>query len=320
MDNEIMQKQLLADLHISRLTLGTVQFGIPYGVANKTGMPDYEDVKEIISAAYEHGITCLDTAAAYGTSEETIGRVLADLNIKDKVTVVTKAAHIDIDTPPVEVKKAFEETITRSITRLGIDPLPLVLIHDETNIPLLEYMEPLKQKGLVKHIGASVQYTSWAKKAIDSECVEAIQWPGNMLDMRYEREGLYDLAADKCAVFLRSVYLQGLLVMSDAETPNHLKEIIPIRTKLNEIAHQAGIDIQEMAMRYALSLAGCASILVGVESVSQVISNIKVMDKGPLPSDVLQIVRDTVPDITEDIILPVNWAARAAREAKSSNS
>lgn len=310
MEDSNMPEQLLTDLHISKLTLGTVQFGLPYGVANKTGIPDYEEIRDIISTAYEHGITCLDTAAAYGTSEETIGRVLSELDIKDKVTVVTKAAHVDINNTPADVTKAFEESITHSISCLGIDPLPLVLIHDETNIPLLECMEPLKQKGLIRHIGASVQYTSWAKNAIDCNCVEAIQWPGNLLDMRYEREGLYDMAAGKCAVFLRSIYLQGLLIMADSDTPENLRDVIPIREKLKNIAEQGGIGIQEMAMRYTLGLENCASVLVGVESIAQMKSNIQVMEKGPLPCDLVDAIRKSVPDLSEEILVPFNWKNR----------
>ena len=71
---------------LSRLMLGTVQFGMPYGVANRTGQPSYPDVVAILAAAVEGGVNCFDTAAAYGTSEDVLGRALRELGIADRVT------------------------------------------------------------------------------------------------------------------------------------------------------------------------------------------------------------------------------------------
>ena len=70
--------------------LGTVQLGLPYGIANRTGQPSYEEARAILVCAFEGDVNCLDTAAIYGTSEEVIGRALAELGIADKVTIVSK--------------------------------------------------------------------------------------------------------------------------------------------------------------------------------------------------------------------------------------
>ena len=77
-------------MNFSRLLLGTVQFGLNYGIANTQGKPSFERVKAILRTALDNGITSLDTAAAYGDSEEVLGKALAELDIADRMTIVSK--------------------------------------------------------------------------------------------------------------------------------------------------------------------------------------------------------------------------------------
>ena len=69
---------------VSRFMLGTVQLGLDYGIANTAGKPSVEKAHEILQTAYDMGVTVLDTAAAYGTSEEVVGSYLKanDHNMK----------------------------------------------------------------------------------------------------------------------------------------------------------------------------------------------------------------------------------------------
>ncbi|MDD5598133.1 MAG: aldo/keto reductase, partial [Victivallaceae bacterium] len=81
-------------MKFSKMMLGTVQFGLNYGIANSAGKPTYETVREIIKAAYEGGINCLDTAAGYGDSDELIGRALTELKLNDKILIISKVAKV----------------------------------------------------------------------------------------------------------------------------------------------------------------------------------------------------------------------------------
>src|SRR5690349_2612636 len=85
-----MRRSTFAALELSQLMLGTVQFGMAYGIANKSGQPAYEEARDILAAAYEGGVNCLDTAASYGNSEATIGRALQELGLREQFAVVTK--------------------------------------------------------------------------------------------------------------------------------------------------------------------------------------------------------------------------------------
>jgi aryl-alcohol dehydrogenase-like predicted oxidoreductase len=78
------------DLGLSRLMLGTVQFGLSYGIASRSGEPSYETARNILACAYDGGVNCLDTAPGYGISEEILGKAMAELGIADRVVVVSK--------------------------------------------------------------------------------------------------------------------------------------------------------------------------------------------------------------------------------------
>ena len=86
---------------ISKLILGTVQFGLNYGIANSEGKPDLNKVRAILRCAADHGIRILDTAAAYGDSETVIGTVFAeDSALKNHFQVVSKIPPLPQDVSP----------------------------------------------------------------------------------------------------------------------------------------------------------------------------------------------------------------------------
>ena len=85
----------VGDYRISRVGLGTVQFGMDYGISNKTGQVRFADVVEIFETAREQGLNFIDTAPVYGNSEATIGRAIAEMGAPDEFVICTK-----LDLPP----------------------------------------------------------------------------------------------------------------------------------------------------------------------------------------------------------------------------
>ena len=137
--------------------LGTVQFGMPYGVANRTGQPTYRDVLAIVAAAVEGGINCFDTAAAYGTSEEVLGRALHELRIADRVVVVTKVRPLRGAelADGVLASRAIEQSVADSRRRLQLDCLPVVLFHREADAAYSEVLDRLQAQGWLRYAGVS---------------------------------------------------------------------------------------------------------------------------------------------------------------------
>lgn len=296
---------------LSRLMLGTVQFGLPYGVANRTGQPGIGEVRAIIGAAIDGGVNCIDTAAAYGSSEAVLGQVLHELKAADRVVVVTKVRALT----PEELADgkraalAVRQSVDESRRRLRIDCLPLVLFHRESDGVFLDELLALKELGWLKHAGVScdnrpgpaAEYAAGGRAA-------ALQIPGNILDPRHQRSGVFRKAeARGVAVFIRSVYLQGLLAMPEAEIPPTLQGLVPTRRRLEALAVAAGMTLPELAVRTMLSQAGVTSVLTGVETVAQIRENLALFNRGPLPADLLAAVDAAVPDLPEPLITPFLW-------------
>jgi len=310
-----MQTRVWNEYHLSRLMLGTVQFGLPYGVANRTGPPDYAEVRAIMSAAIDGGVNCFDTAAAYGGSEEVLGRALQELGVADRVVVVTKVRPLT----PGELAdatlaaRAVQESVAESRRRLRLDCLPVVLFHREADAVYLPVLERVKAKGWLRHTGVSCDCRPGpAAKFVADGIASALQLPGNVLDRRHQRSGVFrEAAARGVAVFIRSVYLQGLLVMPEEAIPPALREVVPVRRRLATIASAAGLTLAELAVRYMLAQDGITSVLTGVETVAQIRENITLFNRGPLTPDLLAAIDSAVSDLPENLLTPAVWPARS---------
>lgn len=301
----------IGEIRFSRLVVGTVQFGLPYGIANRVGQPSLDDVCAILSYAVDHGATTLDTAAEYGESESVLGRALRTIGALDRVTVITKVRpvrHMAKEKTPENVRHWIRDSVHASLARLGLDVLPLCLFHDTNDIDYLDILLELRKEGLVQHVGVSVLTPDQMPWVLSVPEVEAIQIAASMLDQRIHRAGdLARGAAAGLAIFVRSIYLQGLLVMPIQEIIPALQRVIPVRQALEQIAADAGLTMAEMALRYGLSLHGVTGVLTGVETLEQMQANAAFVARGPLAPDVVKAIHDAVPDLPDTILFPWHW-------------
>jgi aryl-alcohol dehydrogenase-like predicted oxidoreductase len=289
-------------MRFSRVMLGTVQFGLEYGIANTAGQPSFERVCEILKTAHEGGITALDTAAAYGTSEEVLGEALERLGLREAMTVVSKV-------PPVparndaEAETFIERTVRESLRRLRLERLAVCLLHREDDLCFLPVLEKMVDKGLVGGAGVSLDSGRFLKEA---EAARFIQLPYNVLDRRFD--AFWPVAQrNGIRVFARSVYLQGLLLMPEERIGPGLAGVLPVRRTLEAVAGEAGCTLAELCMRYALSNPAVTSVLTGVDTAEQIRENLRLAASGPLPAGTLARVRACVPDLPESLVRPALW-------------
>lgn len=307
------------ELNLSRLMLGTVQFGMPYGIANVTGQPDHATVRAMLATAVDGGINCFDTAASYGTSEEVLGSALHELGLAKRVTVVTKVrplSAMELNDPGL-AEQAIRQSVAESRRRLRLDCLPVVLFHREPDAVFQWVLEDLQKEGWLRYAGVSCDNRPGAAAEFAaSGQFDALQLPGNLLDRRHQSSGVFQQSLSRgVAVFIRSVYLQGLLLMSEESIPPALREVIPVRQRLINIANAAGMDLAELGLRYMLSQAGVTCVLTGAESVAQVQANLTMCRRGVLESDVQAAVDATAVDLREQIVTPALWPPPATADA-----
>ncbi len=298
----------------SRMMLGTVQWGMQYGVANRTGQPTHGQVREIMELALAEGINCFDTAAAYGNSEDVLGQLLGELAVQDQVCVVTKVRPLTVEerTDPARGAKAAEDSVAASRHKLGLEQLPLVLLHRPEDVVCQSTLQRLQKRGWIGQWGVSCDHQpDVSLQLLRDDDVSALQIPASLLDRRHLEAGLLAAAeARGVCLFVRSLYLQGLLTMPTEEIPAHLQDIHPARQQLEQIAETAGLPLRELALRYFLSISGVTSLVVGVETVTQLRSNLEIVNRGPLPQVVQQALEAFRPNLEESLITPSLWPAR----------
>jgi aryl-alcohol dehydrogenase-like predicted oxidoreductase len=293
---------------LSRLTLGTVQFGLPYGIANRSGQPTYETARDIIACAFEGGVNCLDTAAAYGESEAVIGRALAELGLTDQMQVVTKVPPIPAHLTEVEVDRFVNASVCKSLAALRLEKLFLCLFHREEDAGHIGALEKLQAQGLIERVGVSTYLPTVTAKILSDRRSQAIQTPTNILDQRFIRTGVFDQARQQqVTVFVRSVYLQGVLLIPPDQLDPFFEPVVALHPKLEQWAHAAGISLAELAVRFVLSLNGVTSLVLGVETVEQVQENIRLCGRPPLPPDLLHEILTGIPDLPDRLLMPPFW-------------
>lgn len=300
---------------ISRFTLGTVQLGMKYGIANKTGQPDKGIAKKILSTAFSKGVNVLDTAHNYGESETIISETLSEYPKRDDILVVTKLEPFDaaqcLDSD--SIRKRIDESLKGSLEHLRSGCVSFFMLHDPRHMTscdgeVMRQLLKFRAEGAIKNIGVSVYTSEEADLALLTENISAIQIPFNVFDQRLRRSGFLDRASSKgVVVFARSVFLQGLILMDNADVPEHLQEILPLKKELREICQQAGRPIKEVALKFPLMQEGISSIVVGVDTSEHLEENLACFDSPPLDTETVSSIQSAFKDVPEYLLNPALW-------------
>lgn len=290
---------------VTRLGLGAVQFGLDYGIANRRGKTALEEVHDILTIAAERGIRTIDTAPAYGDSEEVLGCALP---CDHRFQIVTKTPAFDTGMITADDARRLRHSFDQSLKRLAQQAVYGLLVHHAEDLlapggeRLWEAMTALKTAGKVQVIGVSV-YTARQIDAILARfAVDVIQLPVNLFDQRLVQSGhLRELKRRGIEIHARSVFLQGLLLMAPEEIPEPLAAAQPLLAGLRRETERAGISPQQAALGFMKSIVEIDRILIGVESGRQLRDNIAAFTAGAsLPFD-----RFAVTD--EHILNPSLW-------------
>jgi len=206
-----------------KLGLGTVQFGLDYGVSNKKGKPELKEVIRILRLAKEAGIHVIDTAAVYGESENILGQGLSNSH---SFKIVTKTPGFKNPTIHESDLDHLEKSFNLSSKRLNQKYLYGLLIHNSEDVfkpggyKIVDRMTQLARNGSVQKIGVSVYTGDQIDHVLEIFRPDIIQLPINFLDQRLIESGhLVKLKKLGIEIHARSIFLQGLLLMENKENP-----------------------------------------------------------------------------------------------------
>jgi aryl-alcohol dehydrogenase-like predicted oxidoreductase len=284
---------------MAKIILGTVQFGVDYGINNTTGKPTSEAVFKILSKAWNSGICILDTAEGYGDAVDIIGAfhresgIVFEINTKFTYTEGTSLA----------------EKLETTIQRLGVTYIGTYFYHSYKDFlskrKLIGELLDLKKQKLVQRIGLSVYTNDELQTAIDDPAIDVIQMPFNLLDNYSERgELLRKAKAKNKRVQVRSVFLQGLFFKDIDDLPVTLLPLLPYLKQVHAIAaHSSSIEM--LCLQYAAAQEEIDEIIIGVDTEQQLSENTIALNK--LLSPQLRLAIDAIKVKETELLYPYNW-------------
>jgi spore coat polysaccharide biosynthesis protein SpsF (cytidylyltransferase family)/aryl-alcohol dehydrogenase-like predicted oxidoreductase len=303
---------------VPRMTLGTAQFGIPtYGRTRATAALSAEAVTDMIGMAAGHGVTLLDCARAYGDAESVLGhalQVLGDNRIQP-ISKLSPLAGLE-SAEPEHVSRAVEASVLRSLYELRLRSLPVLMLHRWThrtawNETAWRKLLDLRDEGLIKALGASVYTPAEALEALADPDILHLQLPFNVLDRRWHKAGMPEAVSGRgdVTVYARSAFLQGILLKDSEHWPiiagvNAREVVNQLDCLVREIHRENRADL---CLSYVLAHKWIDSVVVGVETVEQLGTNLEAISRAALTESECAKVEAALPSVPESLLNPAQW-------------
>ncbi len=294
-----------------KLCLGTVQFGMDYGITGQK-KPSLKEGVKCLDYATQNGISAIDTARAYGTAEEVVGKFISRHTInREKLFLSTKFKPNLLDKyKESEYKDVIKEELEQQIKILHTDYVDVYMFHSARyayNEAALEAIACVQKAGLARKVGVSVYEPEEAKMCFRSPYVNFIQAPYSIFDHRMKDAGVFEKETyQDCEIHARSAFLQGLIILKPEQIPPFLKKAEPIVKKINKICLEASISRVELAMAYVKREDAITHLVFGVDSLEQLKEDIVLFQKE-VPAELLNQMDSEFEGIEADIVMPSLW-------------
>ncbi len=256
----------------NKLAIGTVQFGLDYGIANQKGQVSKNEIQSILDFSSENNIDTIDTAKAYGSSEQSIGNYLQQSeNLWD---IITKVGN----------NKNVIEQIQDSKEKLTVTPT-VVLAHSAEvylNEKFQKELLEAKEKQFIHKIGVSLYSEEEINQVLEMSLKpDVIQIPLNILDTRLYRHGVLEkLFYTKIEIHVRSAFLQGLFYLSQIDLTDRFGDVVSYINKLKSIAAKANLSLAELSLLWLASLNEVSKVIIGVDNVNQLKAHLATLKKN----------------------------------------
>lgn len=285
-----------------KLALGTVQFGLHYGVANTSAGTPVEEVMHILEMARLAGMDTLDTAPAYGESEQVLGQVGVS-----RWKVVSKVPPMPSD---IEDGRAWVlRYVRRSLDTLKVARLDGLLLHRASDLlgPLgagaLAGLCEAREQGLVAKIGYSIYAPQLLQALTGVMQPDLVQAPFSVLDQRLATSGwLARLVDAGVEIHARSIFLQGLLLMEAGRRPAYFNRWSALWRRWDALVEAQGGSALSVCLGFVAAQIGLSRIVVGVEHARHLQELLTAWQRA-VPVSMAHEVACEDPHLVE----PVNW-------------
>ena len=293
------------------LCLGTVQFGMDYGIAGQKKPPLHEAV-DILDYATQNGIVTIDTANAYGVAEDVVGEFLEKKTIpRSKLFLISKLRPNLLD--EVDASHYYDimkSNLTDSLQRLKTDYLDSYLLHSSRYVfsdEIIETLSRFQQEGYVRHAGVSVYEPEEAKKCIERQNVDFMQVPFSIFDQRMLKEGVFQMEkGTHTQIHSRSAFIQGLILMEEEKVPPFLEKAKPIIRKIDSLCGKFRISRIALAMGFVKEQNAISHLVFGVDNLTQLKEDIECFSHS-ISADIINDIGREFADIETDIVMPSLW-------------
>lgn len=264
---------------VHRIGLGTAQFGLAYGISNQSGRVDDAEAARILRRAVEAGIGVVDTAPAYGDAERVVA---AGLPAQASVPVVTKT---------LRLAEGLDRVVARAReSRALLGRAPDLIVHSAGDLAgapgddLWAALRELRAEGICRRIGFSAYVEDDVLALAGRFRPEIVQVPCSLADQRLVMDGtLARLAASGVDIHIRSIFLQGLLLMEPGKLPGGLARVAPWLDATRRKAAGLGLSMLEASLGFAASLPGHAMLILGVTGMREFEDILAIASRSLLP-------------------------------------
>ncbi len=293
-----------------KLCLGTVQFGLKYGIAGNN-QPNLASCIEMLDYAYQNDIYSFDTASAYGSAEDVLGEFIKQRRInQNNIDINSKISPDVFKETNNNLYSSAKECVIRSLKKLNVEYLDGCMLHNASvldNEEVIEALNRLKKEGYVKKIGASVYTPKEAKKTFSHHEMEIIQIPYNIFDQRLNEDGFFDSRIiENKKIYARSAFLQGLLLMAVNDIPLYLSEAIPKVKRFEELCKSYNITRTQAAISFVKNNDKIDYLVFGVDNLKQLKEFIEIFSKD-IDKSVLKQISEEFTQVSENIVMPFLW-------------
>lgn len=276
-----------------RIALGTVQFGLDYGISNNAGKTEENEVAKILEAAWEKGIDTIDTARGYGDSESILGKQL-----KHPFRIVTKFS-ASADTP-----EKIEQSLLTSMRALHTESVYAFIAHDTDLListpELWKTLVRIKEKKIVQKIGYSLYTPEQLQRLIDLDMLpDIVQFPYNFFDQRFN-PFFKTLKTIGTEIHVRSVFLQGLFFMKPEQLPGWFESVKPILRNLQQALPDKN-DLAGWLLQFVLKEEKIDRVVLGVNTSQQLKANLAAL------MNLNSISVNAYNNIPQEILMPNLW-------------